>query len=133
MQHTLDTNICSDILRRRPSHMVERFAALSADDLWLSSIVAAELRFGAVKKQSERLTKDIERWLSGFEIKPWPAEATHQYARVRAALEKAGTPIGGMDLLIASHTLAEDAVLVTCNVGEFQRVPGLAMEAWPLD
>lgn len=128
----LDTNICSYILRRRPPEMVERFSMLSPNDLWLSCIVAAELRFGAAKKQSERLTENVERWLAGFEIKPWPTDATHPYAHIRTALENAGKPIGAMDLLIAAHALVEDAVLVTCNAAEFQRVPGLAVEVWPL-
>lgn len=133
MRRTLDTNICSYILRRRPAYMVERFAALASSDLWLSSIVAAELRFGAAKFRSHQLTLAVERWLSGFEVEAWPTAATHYYARIRAELESAGTPIGGMDLLIAAHALAHDSVLITCNAREFERVPGLAVEVWPLN
>lgn len=113
--------------------MLERFAALSRADVWLSAIVAAELRFGAEKLGSMRFAATIEQWLSGFELRPWPPEAAHHYARIRATLERLGTPIGGMDLLIAAHALSEESVLVTGNVDEFQRVPGLAMEAWPMD
>lgn len=133
MRRTLDTNICSYILRRHPVTMLERFAALTRADVWLSAIVAAELRVGAEKLGSARFSAAVEQWLSGFELRPWPSEAAHHYARIRAILERLGTPIGGMDLLIAAHALSEESVLVTGNVGEFQRVPGLAMEAWPMD
>lgn len=130
---TLDTNICSYILRRHPQDMLGRFAALAPGQVWLSAIVAAELRFGAAKLGSPRLAAAVEQWLSGFELRPWPLEAAHRYAQIRTALEKTGQSIGGMDLLIAAHALAEDSVVVTCNAREFHRVPGLAVEAWPLD
>ena len=133
MQRTLNTNICSYTLRRHPQVMLQRFAGLSASGLWLSAIVAAELRFGAVKLGTPRLLAAVEQWLSGFDLRPWPLAATHEYARIRAALQQAGQPIGGMDLLIAAHALAEDSVLVTNNAREFERVPGLAIEVWPLE
>ncbi|HEX5755088.1 MAG TPA: type II toxin-antitoxin system VapC family toxin [Arenimonas sp.] len=130
---TLDTNICSYILRRHPAAMLQRFSTLATGQLWLSSIVAAELRYGAAKLGSTRLAAAVEHWLSGFDVRPWPLDATHQYARIRHELERIGQPIGGMDLMIAAHALAEDTVLVTANAREFQRVPGLAVEVWPLD
>lgn len=132
MRRTLDTNICSYILRRHPSNMIERFAALDREALWLSGIVAAELRFGAAKLGVPRLQAAVEAWLAGFDVRPWPLDATHHYARIRVALERAGTPIGGMDLMIAAHALAEDSVVVTINAREFHRVPGLAVEEWEL-
>lgn len=136
MQRTLDTNICSYILRRHPAKMIERFASLDKDQLWLSSIVAAELRFGAIKLASPRFQAAVESWLSGFEVRAWPVEATHHYARIRAALERSGQPIqhiGGMDLMIAAHALSEDSVIITNNAREFHRVPGLAVEEWALE
>jgi len=75
----------------------------------------------------------VEQWLAGFVVRPWPLDATHQYASIRSALEGAGQPIGGVDLMIAAHAPAEDSVLITANTREFHRVPGLAVEAWPLD
>ena len=128
MRRTLDTNICSYVLRRRPASMVERFAELDRGHLWLSAIVAAELRFGAAKLASVRFSATVEAWLAGFDVRPWPAEATQHYARVRASLERAGQTIGGMDLLIAAHAMAEDLVLVTSSAREFLRVPGLTVE-----
>ena len=132
MLRTLDTNICSYILRRHPVAMIDRFAGLDRAQLWLSAIVAAELRFGAVKLGSARFAAAVETWLTGFDVRPWPVDATRQYANIRYALERAGQPIGGMDLMIAAHVLAEDAVLVTNNARECLRVPGLAVEEWAL-
>jgi tRNA(fMet)-specific endonuclease VapC len=132
MHRTLDTNICSYILRRHPSAMIERFAELNPRQLWLSAIVAAELRFGAAKLGSARFSAAVEAWLAGFEVRPWPLDATQHYANVRAKLERAGKTIGGMDLLIAAHAMAEDSTLVTNNAREFLRVPGLAVEEWAL-
>lgn len=132
MRRTLDTNICSYILRRHPSSMIERFGQLERGQLWLSAIVAAELRFGAAKLASERFSAAVEAWLAGFDVRPWPLEATQKYAHTRAYLERSGNIIGGMDLLIAAHAMAEDSVLVTNNAREFLRVPGLAIEEWTL-
>ena len=133
MRRSLDTNICSYILRRHPAEMIARFATLDRDQLWLSAIVAAELRFGAAKLGSPRFAAAVEAWLVGFDVRPWPLDATHHYAQIRAALERAGKPIGGMDLMIAAHAMAEDSVLITNNAREFHRVPGLAVEEWAID
>jgi tRNA(fMet)-specific endonuclease VapC len=133
MRLTLDTNICSYVLRRRPVAMVERFAGLEKSQVWLSAIVAAELRFGAAKLASAQFSAAVEAWLAGFDVRPWPVEATRHYADIRASLERSGQPIGGMDLLIAAHAMAEDSVLVTNNAREFLRVPGLAVQEWALE
>lgn len=132
MRRTLDTNICSYILRRHPANMIERFAGLDRNQLWLSAVVAAELRFGATKLASPRFSAAVEAWLAGFDVRPWPVEATHHCAAMRAALERAGQPVGAMDMLIAAHAMAEDSVIVTNNAREFHRVPGLAVEEWAL-
>ena len=79
-----------------------------------------------------RFSAAVEAWLAGFDVRPWPVEATTHYANIRDALERAGQPIGGMDLLIAAHAMAEDSALVTNNAREFLRVPGLAVEEWDL-
>ena len=133
MRRTLDTNICSYILRHHPASMIERFAALERDQVWLSAIVAAELRFGAAKLASARFSAAVEAWLAGFDVRPWPLEATHFYAQLRAALERLGKPVGAMDMLIAAHAMAEDSAIITNNVREFHRVPGLAVEEWAID
>ena len=105
MRRTLDINICSYILRRHPASMIERFAALERDQVWLSAIVAAELRFGAAKLASARFSAAVEAWVAGFDVRPWPLEATHFYALLRTPLERLGKP--AMELL---NSLAETAV-----------------------
>jgi tRNA(fMet)-specific endonuclease VapC len=132
MRRTLDTNICSYILRRHPAGMVARFAELDRGELWLSAIVAAELRFGAAKLASPRFSAAVEAWLAGFDVRPWPLEATHHYAQLRATLERAGQPVGNMDMLIAAHAIAEDSAVITNNAREFLRMPRLAVEEWAL-
>lgn len=132
MKRMLDTNICSYILRKRPPSMVERFARLNRDQLWLSAVVAAELRYGAAKLSQPRLHAAVEAWLAGFDVRDWSSNASHHYAALRAALEKQGKPIGGMDMMIAAHAMAEDSALITNNAREFHRVPGLAVEEWGL-
>ena len=132
MRRTLDTNICSYILRRHPASMIERFATLDRSQLWLSAIVAAEMRFGAAKLASPRFSAAVEAWLSGFDVRPWPLDATHHYAQLRSTLARAGTPVGAMDMLIAAHAIAEDSAIITNNARELLRVPGLAVEEWLL-
>jgi tRNA(fMet)-specific endonuclease VapC len=127
---TLDTNICSYLLRRHPESVVARFSGIRADEIFLSSIVVAELRYGAEKLGSARFGSVLEEWLSAFTIQPWPEPASRIYAHLRADLERKGSPIGNMDLLIAAHALAEYAVLVSNNTREFERVPGLKLENW---
>ncbi len=87
-------------------------------------------RFGAVKRGSARLSDIIEGVLARIEVVPMGPRTDHAYATLRAALSKAGTPIGPNDLFIAAHALTEGAVLVTANTNEFARVPGLALEDW---
>ena len=124
--------MCSYILRQHPTQMLDKFRSLDRQQLWLSAVVAAELRFGVAKLGVPKFASAVESWLSGFDVQAWPLSATHTYASTRATLEKKGQMIGAMDLMIAAHALAEDSVLITNNAKEFQRVPGLAIETWGL-
>lgn len=128
----LDTNIVSDLVRNPQGRTAAKIAELGEDAVATSIIVAAELRYGAAKKGSERLTSQLESILTALEIIPWEAPADTAYGAVRVALEAAGTPIGANDLLIAAQTLALDMVLVTNNEREFARVRGLKIENWLL-
>lgn len=92
--------------------------------------VAAELRYGAACLGSATFAALLEQWLDLLSIEPWPEDASKIYARIRHELERQGTPIGNMDLLIAAHVLATDAILITNNGREFDRVPGLKLENW---
>ena len=127
---TLDTNTCSYILRRRTPHVIAHFTNLESQDLFLSAVVVAELRYGVAKLESDKFTGYLENWLNLFDLRPWPIGAPSLYANLRRELERQGTPIGGMDLMIAAHALAENAVLVTNNLREFSRVPNLRLENW---
>ena len=94
------------------------------------TIVAAELRYGATKSNSAKLAERIDLILSALEILPLETPADHQYAAIRHHLTRQGTLIGPNDLLIAAHALAIGLTVVTTNVGEFSRVPGLKVVNW---
>ena len=126
----LDTNVVSELMRNLRGYARTRIAELGDEGLAVSIIVAAELRFGAAKRGSEPLARQIEAILGELDVLPFEPPADRQYARVREALERAGRPIGPNNLLIAAHALALDVPLVTANVGEFERVPGLRVVKW---
>lgn len=126
----LDTNIVSDLVRHPQGRTATKIAELGEDAVATSIIVAAELRYGAAKKGSERLASQLETILGAMELIPFEAPADATYGNVRVALEAAGTPIGGNDLLIAAQALALDMIVVTANESEFGRVHGLKVENW---
>lgn len=126
----LDTNILSDIVRHPAGRVAERIRQCGETNVRTSIVVAAELRFGAAKKGSERLTAQLEAILAIIEILPLTSPADKLYGDLRAKLENAGTPIGGNDMLIAANAMANDHVLVTDNEREFSRVEGLTIENW---
>jgi tRNA(fMet)-specific endonuclease VapC len=125
----LDTDISSYIIKRRPATLVERFEK-HAESLSVSVITAAELRFGAEKAGRPQLAALVEAYLERVAILDWTNEVTSQYARIRAELERAGKPIGNMDLLIAAHAVSQGMTLVTNNIKHFSSVPGLRVEVW---
>ncbi|WP_341850173.1 type II toxin-antitoxin system VapC family toxin [Sphingomonas natans] len=125
-----DTNMVSDLVRHPSGAIGARITAAEDGAVVTSIIVAAELRFGAERRGSERLTAQLEGILKRMPVLPLAEEADRRYGELRAALERAGAPIGANDMLIAAHALALDAILVTDNVREFDRVPGLRVENW---
>lgn len=131
IRYMLDTDACIALIKNRPEAMRSRLSRLSPEEVGISSIVAAELWFGVEhsqkKKQNEAALKDF---LDYATLLDWPCEASPLYGKIRVGLQKQGTPIGAMDLLIASHALFLDAVLVTNNTREFERVPDLKIENW---
>jgi len=126
----LDTNIVSDLLRRPQGRVAEYIARAGERGVCTSIVVAAELRYGAARLGSARLTRQLEAILGALEILPLEEPVDRHYAKVRRQLEKRGMPIGPNDLLIAAHALAEDCTLVTANEREFARVPGLKVTNW---
>ena len=128
--YLLDTNILSHLVRQPQGPVAVRIAEVGEDNVLTSIIVACELRYGAAKRASRRLTRQVEAVLGAMTILPFEAGADRHYAALRTALEKRGTPIGAHDMLIAAHARAVDAVCVTDNVAEFKRVPALKVENW---
>jgi tRNA(fMet)-specific endonuclease VapC len=126
----LDTNILSDLVRRPAGVVTNRIIDVGEDNICTSIIVAAELRFGAAKRGSPRLSNQLESILSQLVILPFEEPADQYYAQIRYQLEKIGTPIGPNDLLIAAQSLSMGMIMVTANIEEFSRVPGLAVENW---
>lgn len=126
----LDTNILSDLLRHPRGPAAKRIAEVGDARVCTSIIVAAELRYGGAKSGSMRLAAAIEALLGEIDVLPFDAPADIAYGAIRAALEIAGTPIGGNDLLIAAHAHAIGATVVTANTAEFERVHGLTVENW---
>jgi tRNA(fMet)-specific endonuclease VapC len=129
-RYLLDTNVVSDLVRHPQGRAAAKIAELGEDAVATSMIVAAELRYGAAKKGSARLASQLETILGALEVLPLEAPADATYGNARVALEAAGTPIGGKDLLIAAQALALDMIVVTNNEREFERVDGLKVENW---
>ena len=126
----LDTNIVSDLVHRPGGNVARRAITLERDAVAISVIVAAELRYGAARRESARLSRQLEAVLSAIETLPLDEPADRHYGAIRAELERVGRPIGHNDLLIAAHARALGAILVTNNVREFSRVPDLQVEDW---
>jgi len=131
MQYMLDTNICIYLIKKRPAHVIERMKWLGPGDVGISAITVSELQYGAAKSDyPEKNREALGKFLTAFELVPFGSEATLDYGEIRAKLERDGKPIGAMDLLIAAHARSLGVVLVTNNVREFERVPGLCLENW---
>ena len=130
LRYLLDTNIVIYVLKRRPIEVLETFNA-NAERMAISAITLAELMHGAEKSRHvEQNLATVENFCSRLEVLPYGAKAAQHYGSIRAALEKQGLPIGVNDLHIAAHARSEGLALVTNNLGEFARVPGLVMENW---
>lgn len=129
-RYLLDTNIVSDLLRNPGGRAARRLAVVGEAAVCTSIVVACELRYGAAKKGSAQLSERVEVLLGSLDVLALDEDADRRYAEIRSQLERQGTPIGPNDLLIAAHTLELDLILVTADVDDFSRVPGLSMENW---
>lgn len=132
-QYLLDTNILSDLIRNPTGVVAKKIGRITRAErrtLCTSIIVAAELRFGGAKKKSPRLLERIDAVLQTLAVLPLEEDADRHYGRLRAQLEKAGSPISGNDLLIAAQVLATGSILVTNNTREFRRISELRLENW---
>lgn len=130
MRYLLGTNVVSDLIRNPQGRVAARIAAVGEDRIYTSIVVAAELRYGSIKKGSPRLSAQIDVVLGALQVVPLEPPVDAVYGRIRATLERAGQTIGGNDLLIAAHALALGDILVTANEREFSRVDGMILENW---
>ena len=129
--YMLDTNICIHVLRNHSDKLRHKFKAIK--DICISSVTYGELCFGIENGESamrEARWEQLDIFTQKLLIDPWDEDAARRYGFIRAILKKQGTPIGNNDLLIAAHARSMNAVLVTNNVREFNRVPDLSVENW---
>ena len=130
MKFLLDTDTCIYVINDRPKEVLRRFQEHDVGDIGVSSITAAELAFGVEKSGSDRNRVALEAFFLSLDVAPFDAAAASAYGRIRADLERAGKPIGPLDLLIAAHAAALGVTLVTNNIREFGRVKGVSVVNW---
>ncbi|WP_026786192.1 type II toxin-antitoxin system VapC family toxin [Planktothrix rubescens] len=128
--YLLDTNIISELIKNPRGVIFYKIQQVGEYQVCTSIIVACESKFGAQKKNSQKLIEKLETILDSIEILPLTHPVEQYYAEIRTYLEQQGTPIGSNDLLIAAHALTLNLTVVTNNVREFSRVPNLKVENW---
>jgi tRNA(fMet)-specific endonuclease VapC len=127
----LDTNTCIYIIKRKPSAVLDRFRRTKISQIGISSITLSELSYGVSKSSKpEQNQIALAQFIAPLEIMSYSHESAQYYGDLRAYLEKQGTPIGSLDMLIAAHALSIDCILVTNNEKEFNRIPKLKIENW---
>ena len=131
MTYLLDTNVCIEVIRRQNESVIDRIRSQSVGEIAIGTVTVAELEYGVAKSAKQTRNKvALLQFLSPFEILPFDQDAAQRYGVIRQQLERKGERIGPMDLLIAAQSLSADLILVTNNVGEFNRVEGLRVEDW---
>ena len=130
-RYLLDTNICIFIIKNKPAAVRERFAELHPGEVGLSAVTEAELLHGVYKSvRVEQNLAAVLDFASQLVVVPFGSQVTETYGRIRAELERAGQPIGPLDVQIAATAVAHGLTLVTNNTREFARVPGIQLEDW---
>lgn len=131
MTYMLDTNICIYAMKKKPERVLKRLKEELNGGICISSITLAGLEYG-MRHSSDPVRNEqaLLRFLVPLSILPFGAAAASEYGEIRAYLQNQGTPIGPLDMLIAGHAKAENLILVTNNVREFERVPNLEIENW---
>jgi tRNA(fMet)-specific endonuclease VapC len=130
LTYMLDTNICIYVIKNYPPNLLEKFNAL-AQQLCISSITLGELHYGAEKsaRRVDNLTA-IQHFAARLDVLAFEAKAAAHYGQVRAELERAGAPCGPHDMQIDGHAGSEGMIVVTNNMREFSRMPGIRAENW---
>lgn len=131
MKYMLDTNICIYAIKHKPDAVIKKFLSYDPEELCISAVTYAELMHGVEKSMAvERNRIAMSLFLSPITILEFDGHAAEEYGKIKAELEKKGTPIGPMDTLIAGHAKSRGLILVTNNTREFNRVAGLTVENW---
>ena len=131
MRFMLDTDTCIALIKRKPASILRQLTALPPGEAGLSAVTLAELRYGVAKSSDrDKNGQALDEFLLPLEIADFDEPAAEIYGQVRAALERAGTPIGPLDTQIGSHAISLGASLVSHNVREFRRIPGLSVVDW---
>ena len=131
MRYLLDTNICIYLIKKKPLQVLEKLRTLAIADVGISAITLAELEFGVAKSSRPPQNNEaLQTFVVPLEILPFDDRAACSYGEIRAYLEKKGQPIGSLDMLIAAHASSLSLTLVTNNLREFKKVPGLNVESW---
>lgn len=131
MRFMLDTNTCVDLIRRRNERILRRMLRLRPDDMCVSSVTLSELEYGAAKSADPAKNRlALIEFMTPLAVADYDDAVAPVYGRVRAELERAGTPIGPLDTMIAAHALSLGLTVVTANEGEFRRVSGLKVQNW---
>ncbi len=131
MKYLLDTNICIYIIRKKPLKVKEHFSTLHVGDVAISTITQSELQDGVEKSSNHRKNQHaLDLFLLPLSILEYDQNASRDYGKIRAELERKGQPISPLDMLIAAHAKSLNLTLVTNNEKEFSRVSGLTVENW---
>ena len=131
MKYMLDTNFCIYIIKQKPPDVLVRFKQTEISRIAISSITLSELLYGVSKSSKpEQNFMALTQFVAPLEILPFGSEAAQYYGDLRAHLERQGTPVGPLDMLIAAHALSIAGTLVTNNEKEFVRVPHLKTNNW---
>ncbi len=131
MKFMLDTNICIYLIKRKSQRIIEHLKKHTAGEIGISSITLAELQYGVAKSQHKKQNRiALEGFVMPLEIASFDEKAAEIYGKIRTNLEKAGTPIGSLDILIGAQALSLDVTLVTNNVKEFKRIKNLKVVDW---
>ena len=131
MRYLLDTNTCIYVIKRSPPQVYKRLRKLRIGDVGISAITFCELQFGVTNSSKpEKNQLALTEFLAPVEVLDFPSAAAVTFGDIRSRLKRSGTPIGAYDLLIAAHALEQGLTLVTNNLKEFKRVPGLELENW---
>ena len=131
MRYMLDTNICIYVIKHKPVTVFQKLQNINPEDVCISSVTYAELVHGVEKSAAvEKNRLALSMLLANKEILDFDVDAADCYGKIRAALEKKGTPIGTLDMMIAAHAQSLGYTVVTNNVKEFSRVSALQIENW---